>query len=148
MVYGFVPLLDDLDNDGDVELVANSQVDIPCENPNGGYLTIKTWDLEAPYNKSSVEWPMFQHDPYNTGLHGFELTENLNCGETPNRGCSGYRYCNNGYFYDKCQVCGCPPNQICRGDGICGSGTESIGVVLDSSYVDSVSYTHLTLPTN
>jgi len=58
--------LDDIDNNGYVELIASA--DWRWDGPNNkGYIYI--WDLSAAYNSSSVEWPMFQHDPQHTGRY-------------------------------------------------------------------------------
>ncbi|MFH1978458.1 MAG: S8 family serine peptidase [Candidatus Aenigmatarchaeota archaeon] len=73
MIYS-TPLINDIDNDGDVELVTHSGPNIDCEGSWVGDLTAKTWDLDNNYDSSTMEWPQYQHDSYNTGFYGFELT--------------------------------------------------------------------------
>ncbi len=51
-------LINDLDGDGDVEVVSASSAG-----------RIYVWDLEASYNPSTMHWPMFQHDPQHTGAY-------------------------------------------------------------------------------
>lgn len=49
------PVIIDIDNDGNTELiVAKSNM-------------ICVWKLQTPFKSSTMEWPMFQHDPQHTG---------------------------------------------------------------------------------
>ena len=57
-------LLDDLDKDGDIELIASSS----CLSST----IIYVWDLHGKYNKSTMHWPMFQYDPQHTGCYKCE----------------------------------------------------------------------------
>jgi hypothetical protein len=60
VVYAFngAPSLGDLDNDGDVELVA------------GGYdALVHVFDLSVPYDEASMMWPRMCHDLFNSGLY-------------------------------------------------------------------------------
>lgn len=50
--------LADMDSDGDIELISCSVDGI-----------IYVWDLQATYDENTMEWPMFQHDPWHTGLY-------------------------------------------------------------------------------
>lgn len=65
------PAIADLDNDGDLELLARSADNIKCDGSNEGntMLVYKVWDLPAPYNPAKMEWPMFLHDAYNTNCY-------------------------------------------------------------------------------
>jgi hypothetical protein len=51
------PLITDLDDDGYIEIIAPSF-----------YNSIYKWNLSGVYDVYSVEWPMYQHDPLNTGF--------------------------------------------------------------------------------
>jgi len=65
-VYNSAPILDDLDKDGDIEIVSRSQ----DQWREGEFLLrVKVWDLQNEYNLSNMEWPMFQHDPHHTGFY-------------------------------------------------------------------------------
>ena len=54
------PLVTDLDGDGDIEIVALSF-----------FNSVYVWDLSGTYDPDKIEWPMFQHDMWHTGLYGF-----------------------------------------------------------------------------
>ena len=54
------PILDDLDGDGDVEIVAS-----------GEYLA--AWDVYGKHDAHTVEWGMFRHDPYRTGNYNANI---------------------------------------------------------------------------
>ncbi len=54
------PAIADLDEDGDVEIL--------CVSYDG---MVYAYDLSASWNPAAADWPMFQHDMYNTGFHGF-----------------------------------------------------------------------------
>ena len=54
---GATPALADLDYDGDVELIVAS------------ISNVYVYDLDAPYNPETMDWPMFQHDPQHTGCY-------------------------------------------------------------------------------
>ena len=58
------PLVTDLDGDGDIEIVALSF-----------FNSVYVWDLSGNYDPSKVEWPMFQHDTWHTGLYGFVVAD-------------------------------------------------------------------------
>jgi hypothetical protein len=61
----------DIDQDGQVELIASSNLDYDPETAtrkNRG--SIYVWDLPAVYNPPAMLWPHFQHDPQHTGLQG------------------------------------------------------------------------------
>jgi len=67
--YPFAPaVVDDIDEDGKLELVASSYGDYDYEKY---YLKLRgsiyVWELNATYNQSNMPWPMFHHD---TGLTG------------------------------------------------------------------------------
>ena len=58
------PLVTDLDGDGDIEIVALSF-----------FNSVYVWDLSGTYDPSTMEWPMFQHDTWHTGLYGFVVAD-------------------------------------------------------------------------
>ena len=59
----YTPTIIDLDNDGDVEVIAVSDYFAL----NYGWIYI--WDLPGTYEPTKMEWPMFQHDKRHTGLY-------------------------------------------------------------------------------
>ncbi len=61
-------VLSDLDDDGSVELVATSNV----RTSGGGSVNraeIYVWDLDVPFDRSTMHWPMFQHDLQRSGRY-------------------------------------------------------------------------------
>ncbi len=56
----------DIDNDDLVEVVVA-----------GDDGKIYVWDLDAIYNLSHMEWPMFQHDSHHTGLYTKDIIDNM-----------------------------------------------------------------------
>lgn len=54
----FTPLVDDLENDGKLELI------MAGDNRN-----LFVWDLEVPYDSASMIWPKYLHDMRNTGIN-------------------------------------------------------------------------------
>jgi hypothetical protein len=59
------PSIDDIDNDGDIELISSST----WLEPDIGVGIIYVWDLNGTYNPAKIEWPMFQHDAGHTGAY-------------------------------------------------------------------------------
>jgi len=62
----------DIDNDGMVELLASSTWEWDYEtglwkNRDSIYI----WELSTVFNQSTMEWPMFHHDPQHTGWYEF-----------------------------------------------------------------------------
>ncbi len=58
-----MPVIDDLDNDGDVEIVVTGM-----DDPG----VIYVFDLDGLYNENEMEWPMWNHDTHNTSWYGYE----------------------------------------------------------------------------
>jgi len=56
------PVIDDIDNDGKLEMIA-----VSCDSSFDNKLF--AWDLSGNYNANKVEWPMFHHDVQHTGLY-------------------------------------------------------------------------------
>ena len=56
--------VDDIDNDRKLELIVSANYIY-----NKKYSRIYVWELDAPYNPSTMDWPMFQHDPQHTGCY-------------------------------------------------------------------------------
>ena len=108
-----VYVVEDLDNDGDIEMISSST--------NGQ--TIIVLDLIKEYNSSSLEWPMFQHDAQHTGNYHFGSNQSLECSDgTSFNECSFDKplYCSvNGDLVDNCQECGCSGGFVCVDDGQC-----------------------------
>ena len=64
------PTVDDIDNDGKLELIASSDWNVDLiNNKNKNRGSIYVWELDGDYNENLMPWPMFQHDPQNTGLY-------------------------------------------------------------------------------
>ena len=55
------PALADIDADGDIEIIQNAD-----------NFRMYVWDCSASYSKDRVEWSMFHHDMWHTGLYGFD----------------------------------------------------------------------------
>ena len=67
----------------------------------------------AEYNPNNMEWPVYNHDYYRTGLY----TKPPFCSDaTPYEECSETKpfYCDNGELVEKCWDCGCPVKQKCE----------------------------------
>ena len=63
-------VIDDIDNDGMLELIASSNDDYDYTNKKIKKRgTIYVWELDAPYNPETMDWPQFQHDPQHTGCY-------------------------------------------------------------------------------
>ncbi len=69
-------LISDLDNNGEVEIVASSDWDYDFVN-NIEKLrgSIYVWDTGDVYDDKSMEWPQFHHDYQYTGLYGKNISE-------------------------------------------------------------------------
>jgi hypothetical protein len=65
------PAIADIDNDGYVELIATSN-ERPAE-PGGRDPLVRAdvyvWEFDAPYDPSTMHWPMFQHDLSRSGRY-------------------------------------------------------------------------------
>jgi len=60
----------DIDNDGQVEVIASSDWDSDSETQRGkGRGSLYVWDIPAAYRAASMEWPHFHHDAQHTGLY-------------------------------------------------------------------------------
>lgn len=68
--FASVPLINDIDNDGELELIAHSQNFNVCFSfDDESYIVTKMWDLSEAQNPQAVEWPKLQYDSYNTGCY-------------------------------------------------------------------------------
>lgn len=54
------PIIDDVDNDGLLDLVASD------------IYGVYVWNLNVSYNSQSLDWPMFAHDSQHTGNYNFK----------------------------------------------------------------------------
>lgn len=70
LYFRFSPAVGDLDNDGDVEIIA-----VPFEVKDLPYTTIHRWDLASIHYPSASKWPMFQHDARRTGDYEFQVSQ-------------------------------------------------------------------------
>jgi hypothetical protein len=59
------PTIDDIDNDGKVDVISSSS----WIEPQLATGIIYVWELEGDYNQSTVRWSMYQHDPQHTGYY-------------------------------------------------------------------------------
>lgn len=63
----------DIDNDGAVELIASSNWDYDWETQDYKFRgSLYVWEIDAPYQQSTMHWPTFHHDVQRTGLYPFE----------------------------------------------------------------------------
>jgi hypothetical protein len=63
-------VIDDIDNDGKMELAASSDSDydlVKGTDKNRGSLYV--WELDGKYDKSRLPWPTFMHDNQHTGCY-------------------------------------------------------------------------------
>jgi len=61
------PSIDDIDNDGKVDVISSSSW-IEPEIATG---IIYVWELDGDYNQSTMSWSMYQHDPQHTGYYHY-----------------------------------------------------------------------------
>ncbi len=106
--------VDDVDGDGHPELFAGMH--------DG---TVYGWRIKTEHSPERMEWPMWKHDPQNTGLYETPPAEFCR-DRTPYGECSLYKpgYCKNGVLIDACgdpYNCGCPEGEVCQSDGSCSS---------------------------
>jgi len=66
------PVLDDIDNDGDIELILGRE----------NYIFV--WDLDGEYRPNNIEWGSFQNDMRNTGLYHSNHNDENNPPYAPN----------------------------------------------------------------
>ncbi|MBI4053016.1 MAG: S8 family serine peptidase [Candidatus Diapherotrites archaeon] len=68
--YSPAPIVDDIDNDGKVELIAGYKDDYDFFNQESKHRgSIYAWDLDGDYNAANMPWPMFGHDTGHTGRY-------------------------------------------------------------------------------
>jgi len=72
----------DIDNDGSVELIASSNWDYDWETQDYKFRgSLYVWEIDAPCQQSTMQWPTFHHDIQRTGLYPFEQSQiNLEIG--------------------------------------------------------------------
>jgi cysteine-rich repeat protein len=108
----------DLDGDGNLELIASDT------DWDKKYSSIYVWDLDAPYDTETMEWPMFQHDPQHTGNYNYK-----SCGDgivqSPNiqgidEECDDGNRINTDDCTNECKY-------AAANDGICWEHTERCG---------------------
>ncbi len=56
------------DNEGSVHIAASSDFDMTSKNSKYRG-SVYVWELNAPYNSSTMDWPMFMHDAQHTGCY-------------------------------------------------------------------------------
>lgn len=60
-------IVDDFDNDGKIEIAAYNTYFYALIHDVDQLLCM--WDLDAPYRKDKMDWPMFRHDPGRAGFY-------------------------------------------------------------------------------
>lgn len=61
------PTIDDIDNDDKVDVISSSS----WIEPTIATGTIYVWALDGDYDQSTMQWPMYQHDPQHTGYYHY-----------------------------------------------------------------------------
>jgi len=61
------PTIDDIDNDGKVDVISSSSWIEPTLSTG----IIYVWELDGDYNQSTMQWSMYQHDPQHTGYYHY-----------------------------------------------------------------------------
>jgi hypothetical protein len=62
----------DIDNDGTIEIIASSNWDHDWETGQDKYRgSLYVWEIDAPFNQSTMEWPTFHRDLLRTGMYPF-----------------------------------------------------------------------------
>ncbi|OGY53863.1 MAG: hypothetical protein A3B15_02015 [Candidatus Buchananbacteria bacterium RIFCSPLOWO2_01_FULL_45_31] len=94
-------VIDDIDNDGKMELIASSDWDYDFFAKKYKYRgSIYVWDLDGSYNANKMPWPMFQHDTQHTGLYFNPLVDleikNVSSVGTPEAPALSFNLCMNG----------------------------------------------------
>ena len=59
----------DVDSDNDIEIVFTYAYLLLPGSPGSSYFTIDVLDIEELFDSRSMDWPMFQHDIFHTGLY-------------------------------------------------------------------------------
>jgi len=97
--------LADLDHDGTVELIATSRSRQVSGGPWLDQGCIYVWDMNQPYDATTMHWPMFQHDLQRTGRYVIPPDCNENWvpdDEDISNGTS--EDCNNNGVPDECDI--------------------------------------------
>jgi C1A family cysteine protease len=103
-----VPLLIDLDNDGNTDVVVSTK---------DGY--IYAFKTNSDYDPRYMDWPMYGHDPQHTNNYNMPYcsdgTWNMKCSSTELG-----KSCAFGELVPDCQKCGgCSSHQVCADNGDC-----------------------------
>ena len=61
------PTIDDIDNDGKVDVISSSSWIEPAISTG----IIYVWELDGDYDQSTMQWSMYQHDPQHTGYYHY-----------------------------------------------------------------------------
>jgi hypothetical protein len=66
-------LIDDIDADGKLELIASSNYDFQVSTGEWKHRgSLYVWELNASYDETKMPWPQFHQNSENTGLYGYE----------------------------------------------------------------------------
>lgn len=89
-------VVDDIDNDGKIELIASSDwdTDFSVNGIDKHRGSLYVWDIDSDINRERMPWPQFMHDPQHTGCYDCNNTfsqprpksQILNTGSVPIKG--------------------------------------------------------------
>ena len=128
-------IVEDIDNDGEVELLASSDWDLDITtNRIKGRGTLYVWDLESALNENTMHWPTFHHDMQRTGLYGYKPKEEGSGLVFAFRDVSGSNVAS---FYENGNIV---LKGACKPSSICIPPSDSFSFVLQNTAGETVAY--------